>query len=58
MDDDPGWRLLESGELLHVGAALELSSAIALPNPPAHRLELSDLNEAGRASQSFGSAAK
>jgi glutamine amidotransferase len=57
MDDDPGWRLLESGELLHVGAELELSAAIALPDPPAHRLELSDLSELERASQSVGSSA-
>ena len=57
MDDDPGWRTLESGELLHVGAELEISSAIALPGPPAHRLELGDLSELGRASQSLGSSA-
>ena len=56
MDDDPGWRLLESGELLHVGAGLELDSAIALPDPPAHRLEPRDLSELERASQSPGSA--
>lgn len=54
MDDDPGWRLLESGELLHVGAELLLDSAIALPDAPAHRLELRDLSELGRASQSVG----
>ncbi|MGD0167995.1 MAG: class II glutamine amidotransferase [Gaiellaceae bacterium] len=58
MDDDPGWRLLESGELLHVGAELELGSTVALPDPPAHRLELRDLSELGRASQSIGSTDK
>jgi glutamine amidotransferase len=57
MDDDPGWRELESGELLHVGAELEVGSTIALPEPPAHRLELRDLNERGRASQSVSSSA-
>jgi predicted glutamine amidotransferase len=41
MDEDPGWRALESGELLRVNAQLELSSVIALPNPPAHLLDLS-----------------
>jgi glutamine amidotransferase len=56
MDRDPGWRTLESGELLHVGAELEISSAIALPDPPAHRLELRDLSELGHASQSPGSS--
>lgn len=36
MDDDPGWRELQSGELLHVGANLEINTTIALPDPPAH----------------------
>ena len=58
MDDDPGWRSLEPGELLHVGAELEVSSAIALPDPPTHRLELGDLSEHGRTSQSVSSSAK
>jgi len=57
MDDDPGWRMLESGELLHVDAELKVSSAIALPDPPTHRLELGDLSALGRASQSVGSSA-
>ena len=56
MDQDPGWRALESGELLHVGAELEVSSAIVLPNPPAHRLELRDLSTLGRVSQSVDSS--
>ena len=57
MDDDPGWRGLESGELLHVGAELEVGSTIALPEPPIHRLELRDLSTLERASQSVGSSA-
>ena len=57
MDDDPGWRTLESGELLHVGVELEISSAIALPDSPTHRLELRDLSELGHTSQSVGSSA-
>jgi len=40
MDADPGWRVLASGELLHVDAGLEISSTIVLPDPPAHRLDL------------------
>jgi predicted glutamine amidotransferase len=51
MDDDPGWRELESGELLHVGPELEVSSAIALPEPPAQMLDLSTLGEQSRSSQ-------
>lgn len=58
MDQDPGWRTLETGELLHVGTELKVSSAIALPNPPAHRLELRDLSEHELASQSAGSPVK
>lgn len=38
MDDDPGWRPLACGELLHVGAALDVTSEIVLPDPPAHLL--------------------
>jgi glutamine amidotransferase len=57
MDDDPGWRALESGELLHVGPELEVSSAIALPDPPAQMLDLSTLGEQGRSSQETSAGA-
>jgi predicted glutamine amidotransferase len=57
MDDDPGWRALEPGELLHVGAELEVSSAIALPDPPAHMLDLSTLGEQSRSSQETSAGA-
>jgi predicted glutamine amidotransferase len=40
MDDDPGWRALETGELLHVDERLNVSSTIALPDPPAHLMKL------------------
>lgn len=40
MDDDPGWRALETGELLHVDEQLRVSSTIAFPNPPAHLIKL------------------
>jgi predicted glutamine amidotransferase len=56
MDEDPGWRALESGELLHVGPELELSSTIALADPPAHMLDLSTLSEQGRRSQATDTA--
>ena len=54
MDEDPGWRALESGELLHVGPELAVSSTIVLGNPPAHLLDLSTLSERGRSSQAAG----
>lgn len=37
MDDHPGWRLMEPGELLHVGPDLSLTSTLILPDPPARR---------------------
>jgi predicted glutamine amidotransferase len=43
MDANPAWRALRPGELLHVDADLRVSSEIALPDEPRHRLTLSDL---------------
>jgi glutamine amidotransferase len=51
MDDDPGWRELAAGELLHVSSALTLKREIVLETPPAHPLTLADLDEHARASQ-------
>jgi glutamine amidotransferase len=42
MDSDPGWRLLESGELIHVDPDLRVTSTIAVPDPPAQMLELTE----------------
>lgn len=38
MDGESGWRLMESGELIHVDADLAITSRIAFPDPPAHPL--------------------
>ena len=43
MDDDPRWRLMVPGELVHVDAALQLSSQQLLPDPPEHPLCRADL---------------
>jgi predicted glutamine amidotransferase len=51
MDEDPGWRLLEPGELIHVGPTLEVGSSIAVDGPPAHPLTLDDLQPAAAAAQ-------
>jgi len=51
MDADPGWRLLEAGELLHVGPQLEVSSRRILEGPPAKPLTLATLSDRARASQ-------
>jgi len=51
MDDDPAWRLLDSGELLHVSPALRVSKRRILDGPPAKPLGIEDLNSRARASQ-------
>ena len=51
MDDDPGWRLLDPGELLHVDADLTVVSDRPLPRVPAHLLSLADLGAPAAASQ-------
>jgi predicted glutamine amidotransferase len=51
MDEDSGWRGLEPGELVHVNADLEVSSRMALDEPPAHQLRLEDLDPRAAASQ-------
>ena len=43
MDTNPDWRLLESGELIHVDAELRVTSTIAVPYPPAHMIDLSKM---------------
>lgn len=43
MDDDPRWRLIAPGELVHVDAALHVSSHRILPDPPKHQLREEDL---------------
>ena len=42
MDTNPLWRLLESGELIHVDQQLRVTSTIAVPDPPAEMLVLSE----------------
>jgi predicted glutamine amidotransferase len=56
MDDDPGWRPLASGELLHVNFDLKTSSTIVLPEAPTHLLSPSDLDQDQFASQSIGTS--
>ncbi|MCW3067302.1 MAG: class glutamine amidotransferase [Solirubrobacterales bacterium] len=51
MDDNPEWRPLAPGELLHVGADLAVTSITAVPQPPEHPLELADLHPRAAASQ-------
>ncbi len=43
MDDDPQWRLIAPGELVHVDAALQVRSQQVLPHPPEHPLRRADI---------------
>jgi predicted glutamine amidotransferase len=45
MDTNPLWRLLDPGELIHVDQHLNVTSAIAVPDPPAEMLVLSQQEE-------------
>lgn len=40
MDDSPGWRMLEPGELLRVGRDLRVESTMAVPDSPARMMNL------------------
>jgi glutamine amidotransferase len=51
MDEDPAWRLLASGELLHAGHDLEVSSTVVIDHPPRRLLSLADLGPTAAASQ-------
>jgi glutamine amidotransferase len=51
MDDDPGWRLLGPGELLHIGPDLVIERSVPFPAPPRQLLRLADLDPAAAASQ-------
>jgi predicted glutamine amidotransferase len=45
MDDDPGWRPIAPGELLHVSSGQHITRQLILGQPPAHPLSLDDLHE-------------
>lgn len=51
MNSDPGWRLMEPGEVLHVDASLAISSTFPLPQTPAKQMQLTELDHIAAASQ-------
>jgi glutamine amidotransferase len=51
MDDDPRWRLIDPGELVHVDAGLQINRQVVLPDPPRHQLNLEDLDATAQAAQ-------
>jgi len=51
MDADPSWRLLGSGELVHINRTLEVMTRRILDGPPAWLLTLDELTPVAQASQ-------
>lgn len=51
MDDNPAWRLLDAGELVHVDVDLTITSQLVFPDPPRHLLRHCDLSPTGQAAQ-------
>ena len=54
MDGEVGWRLLASGELLHVGPDLAMDVQAPFPLQPSHPLTLATLDASAAASQQTG----
>lgn len=51
MDDDPAWRMLDAGELVHVDADLNITRRLEFPDPPKHLLRHEDLAPQAQAAQ-------
>ncbi|MFJ4210555.1 class II glutamine amidotransferase [Paenarthrobacter sp. NPDC089675] len=51
MDNNPSWRPMASGELVHVGPDLSATSTFPFPESVAHQLTLQDLDPAAAESQ-------
>jgi predicted glutamine amidotransferase len=51
MDEDAGWRALQSGELVHVDGNLHTTVRRVIDRPPAHQLTLAQLEPKAAASQ-------
>ncbi|MGY3564498.1 class II glutamine amidotransferase [Sinomonas sp. RB5] len=54
MTDDPRWRMIDPGTLLHVGSDLTVSCSSPFPDQPTRRLSVDDLSPAAAASQREG----
>jgi hypothetical protein len=51
MDDDPAWRRLDPGELVHIGADLSITISSPFRAVPAHLLQRADLEPGVATSQ-------
>lgn len=56
MDSSAGWRLLESGELIHVDSDLNVTSSIVVDHPPAKLIDLQEMSAQAAAAQGAGPA--
>ena len=56
MDASDGWRLLDSGELIHVDGDLNVTSTIVVPDPPAKMIDLQAMGAQAMAAQGEGPA--
>jgi predicted glutamine amidotransferase len=54
MDSSGGWRMLDSGELVHVDPELRVTSTIAVPDPPAQLMDLDAEQAAAQAEPGRG----
>jgi glutamine amidotransferase len=54
LDDDPGWRMLDPGVLVHVGPDLAVAERLVVDRDPRHRLDLSDLGAAAESQRPTG----
>jgi glutamine amidotransferase len=57
MDEDSGWRALQSGDLLHVDPDLKTTITRVIEGPPAHQLTLEDLGQAAASQAATGALA-
>jgi hypothetical protein len=51
MDSSDGWRLLESGELIHIDENLNVSSQVVVDRPPAKLIDLQAMGAQAVAAQ-------
>ena len=51
MDENPNWRMMDAGEVLHVDRHLAVQRSFPLPEHPQHLLTLADLDPHAAASQ-------
>ena len=51
MNTNPSWRLLESGELVHIDSQLNVTSTVAVDFPPVHMIDLAQMTKREKIAQ-------